>query len=137
MLSLSQVPAQCLDVLGREHRERINTMVLDLIETNWDNPGEIRMSPEVEESTNLLRDFLFKHVYIGSEAKREESKAIHIVQSLFHYFSEHVELLPGEYLQRAQTGTAERAVCDYIAGMTDRFAIRTYQKYFLPLPWLE
>jgi dGTPase len=112
-------------------------MVLDLIETNWINSGEIRMSPEVEESTNLLRDFLFEHVYVGSEAKREEAKAIQIVQSLFHYFSEHIELLPDEYLQRARSGTAERAVCDYIAGMTDRFAIRIYQKYFLPLPWLE
>ncbi|HHU86841.1 MAG: deoxyguanosinetriphosphate triphosphohydrolase [Pelotomaculaceae bacterium] len=137
VLSLSQIPAQCLDILGREHRDRINTMVLDLIETNWINSGEIRMSPEVEESTNLLRDFLFEHVYVGSEAKREEAKAIQIVQSLFHYFSEHIELLPDEYLQRARSGTAERAVCDYIAGMTDRFAIRIYQKYFLPLPWLE
>jgi dGTPase len=137
LLKLSQIPAQCLDILGRGHRDRINTMVLDLIETNWNNSREIKMSPKVQESTNLLRDFLFEHVYIGSGAKREEDKAVQIVQSLYSFFSEHVELLPGEYLERARSGTAERAVCDYIAGMTDRFAIRVYQKHFLPLPWLE
>lgn len=137
VLDPGQIPAKCLAILGREHRERINIMVLDLIQTNWNNSGDIGMSPGIQESTDLLRDFLFEHVYLDAKAKNEKDKAVQIIQSLFRYFTEHIELLPGEYLRRARTGTAERAVCDYIAGMTDRFAIRVYQKYFLPLPWLE
>ncbi len=136
VLNIEQIPEQCLEVLGREHRNRINTMVLDLIQTNWNSPGTIKMSPQVQVSTDQLRDFLFRHVYVGSNAKREEAKAVHVVQCLFRYFLEHVDSLPVEYLQRARAGTAERAICDYIAGMTDRFAVRIYQKYFLPLPWL-
>lgn len=137
VLTSEQIPGECLEVLGREHRDRINTMVLDLIHTNWNEPAAIKMSPAVQAATDLLRNFLFRHVYVGSEAKREEAKARHVVQRLFYHFQEHPAILPGEYLQRARNGNTERAACDYIAGMTDRFAIRVYQKYFLPLPWVE
>jgi dGTPase len=131
------IPRECLAVLGQEHRNRINTMVLDLIKTNWEEPGPIKMSPAVQAATDQLRDFLFKHVYVGSEAKREETKAKHVVQRMFFYFSEHNKALPEEYLNRIKNGDPERVICDYIAGMTDRFAIRFYQKTFLPLPWVE
>ena len=137
VLAIEQLPEECLEVLGREHRKRINTMVLDLIQTNWEEPAVIKMSPAVQAATDALRNFLFKNVYIGSEAKREEAKARHVVQRLFRHFQENPEALPGEYLHRALTGDIDRAVCDYIAGMTDRFAIRVYEKYFLPLPWMD
>lgn len=137
ILTMEQLPAECLEVLGREHRTRIDTMIRDLIETNWGEPQVIKMSPAVQAATDRLRDFLFSNVYIGSEAKREENKARHVVQRLYHYFREDPDSLPGEYLQRARSGDTERVVCDYIAGMTDRFAIRVYQKYFLPLPWVD
>ncbi|BAF59086.1 MAG: deoxyguanosinetriphosphate triphosphohydrolase [Pelotomaculum sp.] len=137
VLAAEQLPEECLDVLGREHRERINTMVLDLIYTNINEPSEIKMSPVVQAATDRLREFLFRHVYIGSEAKREESKARHVVQRLFRYFKDNPHALPGEYLERARAGDVSRAACDYIAGMTDRFAIRVYQKLFLPLPWVD
>ncbi|MCL6634337.1 MAG: deoxyguanosinetriphosphate triphosphohydrolase [Peptococcaceae bacterium] len=135
VLTLEKLPQDCLEILGREHRERINTMVLDLIHTNWNEPAVIKMSPSVQAATDRLREFLFCHVYIGSEAKREESKARHVVQRLYQHFKENPDALPGEYLQRARADGVERAVCDYIAGMTDRFAIRVYQRFFLPLPW--
>lgn len=137
VLTIEQIPEECHEVLGRAHRDRINTMVLDLIHANWNESATIKMSPAVQGATDRLRAFLFQHVYVGSEAKREEAKAHHVVQRLFQYFQEHPDMLPGEYLQRAQTGSTQRAACDYIAGMTDRFAIRIYQKYFLPLPWVE
>ncbi|MCL6607328.1 MAG: deoxyguanosinetriphosphate triphosphohydrolase [Geminicoccaceae bacterium] len=137
VLTIEQLPAECLEVLGRKHRDRINTMVLDLIHTNREEPDEIKMSAVVRKATDRLRDFLFERVYIGSEAKKEEAKARHLVQRLFSYFINNPENLPGEYSQRAKAGDVERAACDYIAGMTDRFAIRVYQKLFLPLPWVE
>ncbi len=137
ILKDSDLPRECLEVLGRTHRERINRMVLDLIQTNWDEPSVIRMSPEVQAATDKLRDFLFERVYIGSEAKKEEAKARHVVQKLYFHFMENPEELPAEYCQRALAGGVARAACDYIAGMTDRFAIRVYEKYFLPRGWVE
>lgn len=137
VITLEEIPGECLDILGREHRERINTMILDLIHTNWNESKVIKMSPLVQKATDQLRDFLFQHVYIGSEAKREEAKARHVVQRLYRYFQENPEALPGEYLKRARTEGVMRAACDYIAGMTDRFAIRVYQDLFIPLPWVE
>lgn len=137
ILTVEQLPGECLEVLGTTHRERINTMVLDLIHTNWNGSGLVRMSPDIQAATDRLRNFLFEWVYIGSEAKKEEAKARHVVQRLFDYFKSNPENLPGEYLGRARSGDVERVVCDYIAGMTDRFAIRTFQKHFLPLPWVD
>lgn len=137
ILKVEQLPENCLAVLGRTHRERINKMVLDLINTNWEGSDGIKMSPAVQEATDKLREFLFKEVYIGSEAKREESKARLVVQRLFDYLKSNPENLPAEYLKRAMSGGVERSVCDYIAGMTDKFAIRVFQKYFLPTPWSE
>jgi len=136
ILTVDQIPAECLAVLGKEHRERINTMVLDLIHTNLDGTTEIKMSPAIHAATEKLRRFMFERVYIGSEAKREETKACHVVQHLYKHFMEYDELLPDEYRRRIGTEGADRVVCDYIAGMTDNFAIRIYQRYFLPLPWI-
>lgn len=137
VITAGQIPGECLDVLGKEHRGRINVMVLDLINNNWDEADVIKMSPVVRAATERLRDFLFEHVYIGSAAKREVKKACHVIKHLYKYLLEHPGILPAEYLQRAQSEGIERAVCDYIAGMTDRFAIRIYHKCFLPLPWEE
>lgn len=136
ILRADQLPAECLEVLGRAHRDRINTMVLDLIHTNLDATDEIKMSPAIQAATDKLRDFMFENVYVGSEAKREEDKACHVVQHLYRHFMEHAELLPAEYRQRTGSEDTDRVVCDYIAGMTDNFAIRIYQRYFLPLPWI-
>jgi dGTPase len=136
ILKEDKIPAECIEVLGKEHRNRINTMVLDLIHTNIDDTNEIKMSPSIQAATDKLRDFMFENVYIGSEAKREETKACHVVQHLYKHFMEHAELLPAEYCRRAVLEGTDRVVCDYIAGMTDNFAIRIYQQYFLPLPWI-
>jgi len=136
ILTADQIPAECLAVLGKGHRERIDTMVLDLIHTNLAGTDEIKMSPAIQVATDKLRKFMFDHVYIGSEAKREETKACHVVQHLYKHFMEYDRLLPDEYRQRIGTEGADRVVCDYIAGMTDNFAIRIYQRYFLPLPWI-
>lgn len=131
VLTLRDLPRDCLEILGYHHRDRINTMVVDMIQASWEQP-EIQMSREVQEATERLRAFLFERVYTGSEAKREETKARHVVQYLFQYFTTHPEALPREYRLRVDDFGLERVVCDYIAGMTDRYAVAVFERLFVP-----
>ncbi|MGQ9824524.1 MAG: deoxyguanosinetriphosphate triphosphohydrolase [Desulfotomaculales bacterium] len=131
ILTPADLPEDCLEVLGRTHRERINTMVTDLILASWEKLV-IAMSPAVREATDALRAFLFERVYIGSEAKREAAKARHVVQYLFFHLTRFPHLLPDEFREKVAEWGVERAVCDYIAGMTDRFAIAQFSRMFIP-----
>ncbi|WP_449241230.1 deoxyguanosinetriphosphate triphosphohydrolase [Desulfoscipio gibsoniae] len=131
VLQVQDLPAFCLDILGWKHRTRINTMVTDLIITSRDKPL-IGMSSEVWQATDELRQFLFDHVYIDSEAKGEEGKARHVLQYLFAHWVKHPRDLPEEHRARSRTVGVERAVCDYIAGMTDRYAIAQFKHLFIP-----
>jgi dGTPase len=130
------LPKESIEVLGNHHSARINTMVVDLVENSWDQP-EIKMSPQVREAMDELREFLFKNVYIGSLAKKEESKARRIIKILYQHYVENPCLLP-DYMQEAiDREGVERCAVDYVAGMTDRFAIRMFENYFLPFPWVD
>lgn len=126
-----QLPRECLEVLGREHRERINTMVTDVIKASSGQPA-VLMTDTVRQAVDDLRQFMFDNVYLASEAKREESKARHVVQSLYGYHVENVSILPPEYLRRMHDFGVNQTVCDYIAGMTDRYAVAVFQKIFVP-----
>ncbi len=136
LLKIESLPKHCREVLGDKHSERIDTMVMDLIK-NSTGKDKIIMSSKVKKAMDDLRTFMFQHVYIGSEAKREEAKARQVVKQLFQYFMEHRQALPAEFRQAEETEPLSRVVVDYIAGMTDRYAIRTYQKFFLPSPWVD
>ncbi|MEW6171746.1 MAG: deoxyguanosinetriphosphate triphosphohydrolase [Bacillota bacterium] len=131
ILTQEDLPRDCLDILGHRHSERINTMVTDMIETSWNQP-ELNMGPEVSRAMEKLRAFLFDKVYLGSEAKREEAKARHVVQYLFNYFKDHPDALPSEYRFRVADFGSERVACDYIAGMTDRYAVAQFERFFIP-----
>lgn len=133
VLTLREIPTSCLEVLGYVHRDRINTMVLDLITQNVGLPGPITMSSSVQLATDELRGFLFDRVYIGSEAKREEEKARHLVKELYGYFIANPDRLPSDHRLRGQE--VARMACDYIAGMTDRYAIALFSALFLPSSW--
>lgn len=132
----SDLPPKCLEILGDNHRTRINTMVLDLIENSYDRP-DIAMSPCVYKAMDDLRNFLFQHVYIGSEAKREEEKVRGIIKQLYYYLLQRPEEIPEDFRCGLESAGIERTVVDYIAGMTDRYAIKIYEKFFLPLPWVQ
>lgn len=131
IITFEQLPKGPLGILGQEHRNRINTMVTDLIKNSWEK-SRIAMSTDIQKATDELRSFLFKYVYIGSEAKKEENKALHVVQSLFKYFTSNPDALPQEYLDWAEKVGVERSVCDYIAGMTDHYAVTQYTRIFIP-----
>lgn len=129
IISADEIPKNCIDILGKTHGERINTMVLDMINTR------LSPSPKIQEATSELREFLFKNVYIGSRAKTEESKGERIIASLYEYFTTHPEALPGNEQKALKNADIHRIVCDYIAGMSDEYAIEIFKKIFLPTPW--
>jgi len=136
ILSEDMLPADCTDVLGHSVRERLNCLIHDIIEHSMDKP-DIVMSPDVEQAMKDLRKFMFKSVYLNSKSKSEDGKAKAMLKQLFAYYMEHLNELPEEYrmLQETRGDSAERVVCDYIAGMTDGYAIDTYERLFVPRNW--
>ena len=132
VLTEPELPPQATEALGHSHGERINALVTDLIEHS-DGP-DVRLSPWAFGALDVLRDFMFDRVYLRDEARAEQDKAIGLVRSLFAYYLDHPDQVPAEY-HRAP-GDLPTRVADYIAGMTDRFALRIYEQLFLPRGWL-
>ena len=136
VLKESDLPESCVRILGDTHARRINTMILDVVKQSTDLP-RIQMSDEIYEQFNALRDFMFAHVYKNSIAKSEEEKAKRVIRELFAYYLEHTELLTGEYAKYIEQDGKERAVSDYIAGMTDNYAVSEYVRIFVPKSWMD
>lgn len=132
-ISYDELPRECVDLLGREHSRRINTMVRDTILNSMGKP-QVAMSSEVGKATHKLRDFLFDVVYMGAEAQHEESKARFIIEKIYRLVLDKPELLGREH---GQDLAGERVAADFVAGMTDRYAIRFFHSHFLPLPLAE
>jgi dGTPase len=133
VLTLPELPAGPLRTLGATHSERINTLVTDLVTASSGQP-EIRLSPAVFAALDELRDFMFEQVYLRTGAQDQQEKAIAVVRALFGWFLEHPDELPPEY--HRTPGDQPTRVADFIAGMTDRYALRTYEQLFLPQGWL-
>ena len=132
----NEIPRTYTDILGHSTRERLNTMIHDIVSNSLEKP-DIRMSEDVEFAFRGMRKYMFENVYTNPKAKGEEEKAENILKELFHYYMDHPERLSNEYIERMwQTGeTQERSVCDYIAGMTDQYAIAKFQEFFVPVSW--
>jgi len=129
-----ELPTGPTDVLGHNHAARVTTMVNDMVATSLDAP-EIRMSKPVWDAMMDLRSWLFDAVYLGGEAKAEEPKAYRVVQALFRHYLKNPDDLPDEYRVESTEVDLAQTVTDYIAGMTDRFAIRSFQHLFVPRAW--
>ena len=134
ILTKEEIPTPLCDILGHTHSARINTMVGSIVSASMDKP-EIVMESEVWEATDRLRDFLFERVYRDNVAKDEEIKAKDMLAQLFVYFEEHPEKLPIDYLEIISKESVGRAVCDYLSGMTDRYALDLYHSIFIPEVW--
>ena len=128
------IPPMITDVLGNTHAERINSLICDVVRNSY-GKREIIMSEEVEEAMMRLRNFMFDFVYIGSKAKSEEAKVHGIIQGIFEHYMENPAALPLNMQEIAWKEGVERAVCDYIAGMSDRFAIYTFNNIYVPRSW--
>jgi dGTPase len=133
VLELSELPGGPVDTLGSTPSERIDTLVRDLIDES-EGKAEVSLSPPIFAALDELRDFMFEQVYMREGARAEHEKATRLVRELFRHFLEHPDELPAEY-HRAP-GDAPTRVADYISGMTDRYALRTYERLFLPRGWL-
>lgn len=134
----TELPAQYTDILGHSVRERLNTMIHDIIDNSMGKPA-IAMSPGMEEAMQGLRSWMFEHVYRSDIPKAEEGRAQQLIVSLYRYYMEHVIELPEEYLlMMVQRGEKkERVVCDYIAGMSDSYAIEKFKELFVPKAWKD
>ena len=115
---------------------RLNTLVHDVVMNSMDKPA-INMSTEVEWALKGLRQFMFENVYQNPVAKSEEVKAVHMIANLYEYYMDHMEALPIEYLRMMEEKKIgkEQIICDYIAGMTDTYAVKKFQEYFIPESW--
>lgn len=134
ILSNADIPRSISGVLGETHKERINTLVENVIYTSMVT-GEIGMEESVSRAMQELREFMFERVYRNPVAKGEESKAKIIIQQLYKYYIQHPEKLPADFLPQLDFEGMPRTVCDYIAGMTDNYAVFKYSEIFIPQGW--
>lgn len=134
ILREEDVPKSITDVLGSRYRERINTLVCDCIVTSRE-AGEILLSPSVQQALNELREFMFQKVYRNPVAKGEESKARDMLLRMYEYYHSHPEKLPEDFQPQLSFEGMDRTVCDYIAGMTDKYAVDKYTELFIPTGW--
>ena len=134
ILTNEDIPRAISDVLGNTHSQRINSLVTDLIRTSRE-AGYICLSAPVDKALKDLRSFMFERVYRNPIAKGEESKAKAMLGRLFEYYISHPEALPADFQPQLSFDGMERTVCDYIAGMTDNYAVDKYKEIFIPTGW--
>ncbi|MGI5885412.1 MAG: deoxyguanosinetriphosphate triphosphohydrolase [Candidatus Spyradocola sp.] len=132
VLRFSELPRELLAVLGETHGKRIDTLIFDLYENSRD-ADTIRMSPRVYGAMMDLRAFLFAQVYTRREVTVQEKKAEFLIRSLYAHYTDHPEEMPEEYRACAEQEGVGRAVCDYVAGMTDNYAVRRFEELFIPV----
>ena len=134
ILNASDIPREISVILGETHGQRIDTLVWDMIQTSRET-GAIYLSPKVEQALDELRTFMFENVYRNPVAKGEESKAKVMLKKMFDYYMGHPEALPEDFNPQMSFDGMERTVCDYIAGMTDHYAVDKYTEIFIPTGW--
>ena len=134
ILTAEDIPRDIAAILGENQRDRINTLVCDMIFTSRE-AGSICMTPEIQKALADLRSFMFARVYHNPVAKGEESKARDMLQMLFRFYVDHPEQLPADFQPQLSFDGLGRTVCDYIAGMTDNYAIEKFNEIFVPSGW--
>lgn len=136
VISEEDLPKDCIKVLGNDHRSRINTLVKDMVNSSTGKDC-ISMSKECVDAMNSLRTFMFKEVYHNSEVKKASDleKVETIIGSFYEHYLQNFEAIPTEYREKIEDYSRQELVKDYIAGMTDRYAINLYNELFLPKGW--
>ena len=131
VLRMEDLPKAPIRVLGQTHGARVGRMISSVVAFSSEK-NEVAMEPEVWEALIELRSFMFERVYSRDWAANECQKTKHIVTELVNYYMEHPSQMPNEYLEIAYREGTQRGVCDFVACMTDAYAIKTYQKLFIP-----
>ena len=132
ILTENDLPKECTDVLGHSKSERITTLINSLVENSW---SEIQMASHIQKQFEALSAFMYDNVYTDSIAKVEEKKVDMLVEELYKYFKQHPGKMPEMYHIIAKEEGLDRAVTDYIQGMSDDFASQTFENIFIPRPW--
>ena len=130
VLKETDLPERAVNILGKKTKERINTAIADIYENSYGKPY-VCMSDEVMDATNELRTFMFARVYDYSNVIIQE-RAERMLTQMFEYFMRHTDKLPTPYLKLLESWDKERVVCDYLSGMTDRYAITVFENIFIP-----
>ncbi len=134
ILAEYDIPRDISSLLGMGHSVRINTLVCDIIQTSTE-AGSVQMTPEIEKAMKDLRSFMFERVYRNPIAKGQESKARAMLQRLYEYYIKNPQALPEDFQPQLSFEGLGRTVCDYIAGMTDNYAVDKYTEIFIPAGW--
>lgn len=135
IISNNSIPKDIRDTIGDNTKDRLDTLIHDVIINSMEKE-DICMSEEIYQAMLDLRQFMFKNVYNNDNAKAEEVKAHRMIEGLFEYYMENIDSMPEKYLNMINEGEAkDRVVCDYIAGMTDQYAIMKFNDYFMPTAW--
>ncbi|HZK21556.1 MAG TPA: deoxyguanosinetriphosphate triphosphohydrolase [Oscillospiraceae bacterium] len=132
IISESDIPKDIIHILGTKKSVRINTLVMSTIEHTKDVP---EMEPKVQKAFSDLHKFMFENVYKNPKCKGEEYKAIHLVKKLYEYYKVNTKQMPAQYIKTAETEGKAVAARDFVAGMTDRFALNKYEYLFIPKTW--
>ncbi len=132
ILKNSDLPTDCVKILGNTKAKRITTLIASVIEHG---AYEIDFAPQIRKAHDDLRQFMFDKVYLNPAAKQEEAKAELLLKKLYSYFIENTDKLPDEYRSIMKKTDADRAVCDYISGMSDGYAVDLYTELFVPKFW--
>lgn len=128
-----EVPEIVRTRIGTRNSQRINSIITDVIQNS--TGSKITLSAEMQEAFDQFHDFMFDAVYLNQKAKGEEHKVTGIISGIWEYYIMHPEQMPSDYRIIQEQDGLERAVCDYISGMTDGYAMETYAKIFLPASW--
>jgi len=135
IMKLSDIPKKLVLSLGETHGNRINSMVTDMVENSQDRDN-VSMSEEMEGYTNELREFLFSFLYLSKKAQQDGEKTLTIIKMLWDYYIAHPDGLPPEYRELIGRWGEKQVVVDYIAGMSDGYALRKFGELFVPQSWL-
>ena len=133
ILKAGDLPRDLTEILGDTHSKRISTMVNAVIAYGTD--GDIGMTEPHWEATMKLRSFMFENVYFNSAAKSEDSKVADMIEHIYEYLRKQPDKLPPEYQANIEEDGVERSICDYIACMTDRYALALFEELFVPKTW--
>ena len=130
ILKDSELPQSSVATLGHATRERINTAITDIYTQSLGQPF-VRMSEKVAAATKELRGFMFEKVYALTNKSMQE-RAERMLTEMFEYFMKHTERLPAQYVRLSEISSKEQIICDYLSGMTDRYAIDVFEDLFIP-----
>lgn len=132
ILRKDELPSEAVRILGKTKNERITTCVASIVAHGSE---EIGMDAEVQKAHDELHTFMYEHVYHNNSAKDEESKAKILLEELYRYFRKNPKMMPELFQRIAQDTDTDRAVCDYISGMSDSYAVNLYSELFIPKFW--